>query len=1008
MDAPAVTVGNNIYTFTAVSNNAVVANSYKFDGTTWTAIAAYPVTVEYPSACTDGVNIYVMGGANSTTGAPTTALYRYNVASNTYTLLAPFSVATWNQSSVFLNGKIYKFGGSAAAGSATALEIYDVASNTWSTGASMPLGLSFIAATTAGGYIYSVGGVNGTTGAGSAKTYRYDPATNTWDDAAIADLPVDRWGASAYLYGPYNNYGSFALAGGYVSGAISNTALQWDPASNTWTTLPAMNTISARFAAASLNGAYYALGGRQANNFVGSTFNQKLQCSFPACSGTPAPGQTMGPSIVCAGQPFVLSLQNVPSVSGLTFQWQSSADNVTYTNIAGATSGTLTTSQTATRWYRCQVTCSGQTGTSTPLQVLDGQGIFTSQPSNTSVQCGGNATFSFTATGLSLVYNWEYRVNSSSPWQNVPNAAPYSGANTNTLTITDVPSTLNGYQYRAVMQGSCTAVDFSNIVTLTVTPLVATVSPSSATICTGSIQQLSITNVLGTPPVTTLNFPSGALSLAVPDNTDNGVSHTVNVSGVPAGAVVGAARVTLNMTHTWVGDMVFVLRAPNGQILNLDFYLNSTGGAGVTTGFTNTVISSTGTTTLNLGSNPYTGTFRADAATGLPFGLPSGPAGFAPTTASWSALYNVPVSQINGGWTLAMYDGGPGDLGVLTSWTLTLEYTAPAFATGIWTSNPSSPNTMFTDPAATVPYTGTSVTTIYVKPTVNTVYSVVVTTPTPCTSGPTNVPVNVVNPVSNVVNPTNKSVCVGGNTSFSVSASGGPINYQWQVSTNAGATYTNIAGATSSTLTLNNVTQSMHNNLYRVVMSAPPCAGTTTTPAATLTVNPLPTVLLSANPTAVKPGTSTTIMVNSTPAGATYSWTFNGQPLSGVTGSSYVANVDGIGTYTVTVTDVNGCVSTSSPFTITGQQDSRLFIYPNPAPDGMFQVRLFSGINFDYRKVNIYNAAGVRVAHKEFPTSGPWEKMEFNLSNQASGVYMVEVVDRYDTKLASGKVVIQR
>jgi subtilisin-like proprotein convertase family protein len=504
-----------------------------------------------------------------------------------------------------------------------------------------------------------------------------------------------------------------------------------------------------------------------------------------------------------------------------------------------------------------------------------------------------------------------------------------------------------------------------------------------------------------------VNFPSGALSLAIPDNTPNGVNHTINVTGIPAGAVVSAARVTLNMTHTWAGDIVFVLRAPNGQIINLDWYLSGTGGAGPTTGFTNTVISSTGTALLSSGGNPYTGTFRADLAAGAA-GFPPGPNGFLPTTNLWSALWGGTPNPPNGGWTLAMYDGGPADLGVLTSWTLTLDYTAPAFATGIWTATPSSPNTMFTDPAATVPYTGTPVTTIYVNPTVSTVYSVVVTTSTPCTSAPLNVAVNVVNPVSNVVNPTNQSACVDGSATFSVSASGGPISYQWQVSTNGGATYSNITGATSATLTLNNVTQTMHNNLYRVVLSAPPCAGTTTTASATLTVNPLPLVTLSANPTAVKPGTSTTIAVSSTPAGATYSWTFNGQPLTGVTGSSYVATVDGIGSYTVTVTDVNGCVNTSSPFTITGLQDSRLFIYPNPAPDGMFQVRLFSGINFDYRRVNIYNSAGVKVAYREFPTTGPWEKMEFNLSNQASGVYIVEVVDRYDTKLASGKVVIQR
>lgn len=92
----------------------------------------------------------------------------------------------------------------------------------------------------------------------------------------------------------------------------------------------------------------------------------------PPCAGTPAPGNTLSsvPS-ACASVAFNLSLQNVTSGAGVTYQWQSSPDNVTWTDISGATLPTRTQSQTGSTWYRCQVTCtaSGLTGTSNALQV---------------------------------------------------------------------------------------------------------------------------------------------------------------------------------------------------------------------------------------------------------------------------------------------------------------------------------------------------------------------------------------------------------------------------------------------------------------------------------------------------------------------------------------------------------------------------------------------------------------------------------------------------------------
>lgn len=92
----------------------------------------------------------------------------------------------------------------------------------------------------------------------------------------------------------------------------------------------------------------------------------------PPCAGTPAPGNTLSSlASVCSGQAFNLSLQNNVAAAGITYQWQSSPDNVTWTNITGATLPTRAQTQTSGTWYRCEVTCSnsGQTGTSNPLQV---------------------------------------------------------------------------------------------------------------------------------------------------------------------------------------------------------------------------------------------------------------------------------------------------------------------------------------------------------------------------------------------------------------------------------------------------------------------------------------------------------------------------------------------------------------------------------------------------------------------------------------------------------------
>ncbi|MCE3281010.1 MAG: Protein of unknown function precursor, partial [Bacteroidetes bacterium] len=94
---------------------------------------------------------------------------------------------------------------------------------------------------------------------------------------------------------------------------------------------------------------------------------------FP-CAGTPTAGTVSGTATVCAGAPFTLSLTGASSgETGLTYQWQSSADGMTYSNIAGAT----TTSYTAPliiapTYYQVVVTCTNSSSSATTPSFLVG------------------------------------------------------------------------------------------------------------------------------------------------------------------------------------------------------------------------------------------------------------------------------------------------------------------------------------------------------------------------------------------------------------------------------------------------------------------------------------------------------------------------------------------------------------------------------------------------------------------------------------------------------------
>ena len=621
--------------------------------------------------------------------------------------------------------------------------------------------------------------------------------------------------------------------------------------------------------------------------------------------------------------------------------------------------------------------------------------------------------------GAPLTYTWSP---AAGLYTNATATIPYV-AGTQTTTVYAAPTVNTVYTVTGT-DGSTGCINTGTI-TVNYTPVAPTVNPVSATICLGSIQPLTITSSLA-PTIasftnnTPLLIPDGPPTW--PQTVFPGVTSTLPVAGIPAAAVISAMSIRLNITHTYIADLVIVLKAPNGNVLNLSANVTRTGGPGAN--FINTVISSAGIAFLSSSIPPYTGIFAPDAvgATytvsgpggGNTFpGGPTSPAGYIPTVSTYNGLYSIP----NGNWSLGIYDWGAGDIGTMTSWTLDITYGLPS--TGIWSLNSAGSGNytgLYNDVAATVPYTGASVQTVYAKPTPAGLYNYYVTVSTgTCTSPGKLVPVTVNEPAAVTSLTPNVTLCTDKVATFSVTGTGTALTYQWQVSTNAGVSYTNISnggvysGATTATLTITAPPVSMSGYYYRVVISgAAPCVPATST-FRILTVNPLPVIVISASPyTSLFPGLVTKLSSTVTPnPAATYTWLRNGVVVSGANTGTLSVNVDGLGDYQLRVNDVNGCTNVSNIITIKDSVSGKCFIYPNPN-SGQFQVRYYSSANNVLpRSLTVYDAKGDRVLTQFYTIGRPYDRMDVDMRKYGKGLYWVEIGDMNGNRITMCRIVIQ-
>lgn len=121
---------------------------------------------------------------------------------------------------------------------------------------------------------------------------------------------------------------------------------------------------------------------------------------------TPAPGNTIiTPGGLCLGDAVVVTLQNATPGTGVTYQWQESADGVTFSDITGETTPVLAITPSEATFYQCVVTCANgpESTPSTAAQVTFANSI----TSTTDGSRCGTGTVDLDATGSAgTTINW--------------------------------------------------------------------------------------------------------------------------------------------------------------------------------------------------------------------------------------------------------------------------------------------------------------------------------------------------------------------------------------------------------------------------------------------------------------------------------------------------------------------------------------------------------------------------------------------------------------------------
>jgi hypothetical protein len=235
-------------------------------------------------------------------------------------------------------------------------------------------------------------------------------------------------------------------------------------------------------------------------------------------------------------------------------------------------------------------------------------------------------------------------------------------------------------------------------------------------------------------------------------------------------------------------------------------------------------------------------------------------------------------------------------------------------------------------------------------PTASTVYYASVSSG--CGSGLDSVSVTV-NPLPNVQAYSDTSrICAS--DSALICATAGFAHYAWNAGDTVQCFHTNLAG-----------------NYYVTVTDAHNCSAVSNHTG--LTVIQQPPVTISQNGDTLQAYNA-----------VTYQWYLNGQPIPGATSHIFIAN--SAGSYSVAISDTNGCTAVSNPVIVSGIHDlenNTVQVYPNPTSDGW---NITVDADLIGSKLEIFDVEGRKVYATEISetrTAISWDA--------ARGVYLLRI-----------------
>ncbi|MHC1769282.1 MAG: Kelch repeat-containing protein [Verrucomicrobiia bacterium] len=212
-----------------------------------------------------GGKIYVMGGAYEFQTS-TDAVDEYDPATGVWRTRAPMPRDRVLHCAGAVDGKIYVFGGSQYANHVNmrnppAVDVYDPATDTWTEKGRMRSPRTLAAAAVVNGKIYAFGGIAAAdiSRAPVSTTDVYDPATDTW--RPLAGL-VARAGSGVCAV----DNKIYVMGGGsYLQGSLSRTDI-YDPATDTWQPGPKLSKAKYFMGASFVGGRIYIVGGSDAGS----------------------------------------------------------------------------------------------------------------------------------------------------------------------------------------------------------------------------------------------------------------------------------------------------------------------------------------------------------------------------------------------------------------------------------------------------------------------------------------------------------------------------------------------------------------------------------------------------------------------------------------------------------------------------------------------------------------------------------------------------------------------